>query len=554
MKRSLKIGGHEIIASFGSQDIAKYFSGAVDKSTLDAWISSSPEKHLKFRRYYQNLTKEAPGGIYDKMLENRAFIETETGTFSFEYPVDNYSSLMTTDDWSHQTSAGHGGDIAYIELNRELQEGTTVTPYVESPYSIMIDGDAVPTGTGFLHTFKVVGTDFDSIPANFLRPNEEWVIVSHGVGEFGTKFATPLIGDAPSHVKAQFSLGSVTGVEATLTDDANRGAIEGIHGRELNDRLENFKRSNNLGDFLARLDLKVGENGEKPIADSANLGTTLESMVHATLDQMLARRILYQRAGKVKTMNGVVVFNDGILPQLQRAFTISYGRHIGIEHLAIASDHLYSELPDIPKDQRELTIDAAEQAYNNLLVTFEKYLMLTMERNAALLGAERVVEGIVTGSIKDLVVDTPRVTTINVPTVGKVTLRLDTSLGREFTGNRGARGFRSTNRGESSYYAIVSRTSNHRTIEAELPSGVTLAEGADVSSTAFIVKRPGPLVTYGTIQGRMGLNRDYIQGGGVVASYKERSMQFWAYGTADVFIPFPQDMVLLRKETSRNIR
>lgn len=549
MKKGLKIGGHEIIASFGAQELGKYFTGAVDKSTLESWVGRGTSEHIKFRRFFQEVNKEVPGGVYDAILEDRAFLITDRGSFTYDIPVENDTTLHTTADYSHQVNAGKDGDKGYIEFNREFKEGVTLTPTVGSNISIMIVGEAENTGSGYLHTFQVVGSKYDTVPSRYLQKNEIWEDITHGSSEFGTVFASPQIGDGPGHVRSYFELGSVTGVEAELTDDANRGAIEGESSRNLLDRVEDFKRRNNLDDFLVRMDLGLNAGRELPNRDTANIGTLLEGLTHHTLDQKLARRILFQKAGKVKTTNGVTVFNDGLIHQLKRAYGISYGRQITVEHISRAADHLYHRIPNVDKNTRQIEIIAAEQTYNMILKTFERYVIAGLNRDAILLGADKLIDGVVKGDLKELEYRTPRFTQIEVPGIGTIKLTLDRTLGKELDGNRMSRDFRSTNRSEASFYALVRRTDNYRTVEATMPKGVTLEEGGNDAATAYIVKRRGPLITYGTIHGRM--NSHYMPGGVVDASYKERSMNFWAYGTADVFLPFPEDMVLLYKSKVR---
>lgn len=551
MKKGLQISGHQIIASMGEQDIGKYFSGAVDKSTLEGWIGRETENHIQFRRYMQDVNKEQRGGFYDSLLGKKAFLETEKGDFTFDIPVDNFTEVHTTADLSSQHNAGIGGDTAFIELNREFKEGQTLAPSVNSNISIVIMGEASNTGSGFRHEFKVVGSEYDSVPSRYLQQNQTWEPITHGSSEFGTIFAKPDLGDAPESARARFYLASVTGVEAKVTDDAYRQSIDAESGANLLDRVEDFKRRNSLDDFLVRMDLKVKEGKTVTQRDTANIGTLLEALVHTTVEQMLVRRILFQKAGQVRDKNGIIRFNDGLIPQLKRAFRIGYGRTITLKHIRDGSDHLYKGI-DIDKDSRRIKIVAAEQAYNILLQTFERYIDLALERNARLLGADALVKDVVTkkgSGNMNLHYSSVRFTSMEVPGIGHVTLELDRSIGRELEGNRMSRDFRTDNRSESSYYAILQRDDNTRTVETVMPTGTKLVSGGDDSSSAYIVKRRGPLITYGAIHGRM--NSHYIPGGRVDAAYKERSMEFWAYGTADLFIPFPEDIVLLHKNTGR---
>src|SRR5699024_3154246 len=88
---------------------------------------------------------------------------------------------------------------------------------------IVADEEMVePTGTGYKHPVKILTKNKRlTFPKSKLGKGIEYFDVSHGFGEYGTKFAKVQLPDTPASQRFEFRLGSPQGVEAYITGMAD---------------------------------------------------------------------------------------------------------------------------------------------------------------------------------------------------------------------------------------------------------------------------------------------------------------------------------------------
>lgn len=553
---NLTVNGHSVITYMSPENTEKYLNDVrtTQNSTIDVWAGKTTDQHLVLRRHYQSIDKEDVGGFYDRILDNKAILELNAGkTFRYRVPITTQTGLETTHDTSGGKSGkvGAGGDTFTIGLNQEFKEGEQFTVDLESGPQLMVVGQAYNDGLGFIHEVVIADASVDAYPTEYLKAGVSYKEGSHNTGEFGTVFAGIRFPSKQGYAECTFSLGSITGVEHKVTDDAdsrNLNAFESESASGLLAHAEDWVRDNDLEEFIARFATKA-INGERQVDyNSANIGSVVEELVRHTLDQKLANRIVFQKAAIVQTGNGEVRMNDGIISTLKRAERIFYGRTVMMSDLIKVSDALYRDNTRRSWKDRDITINAATQAYTKLLELLNGFAGQVVEDMSKFIGADSVVKGLVSGPIDAMEIHSPQFDVFNVPQVGRVRVIEDRSLEVTTGRSRQNRGYNTTGRDSSSFRAIATRTDGTAPRMVEIPNDVNFGPGARDNASMYIVKTAGqPLTVSGTIRGRMP-NRRNGEFSGIEAAYKERSTEYWAYGSVDVFLPVPEEFVILESK------
>lgn len=552
--------GNQAIAFMGGKDVSKYFNGYMDNAALKMWYEKDPmNNHLGMMNFWNQQSKDQSVTFFDTLMKNKNVIEVDgwEGSFTYDIPIEQDYGCYTEEDMSHQEFAGIDESIFYIVLSKEFAAGTVLTYDDTDGMQIIVaeEEEVEPTGTGYKHPVKLVTKNKRAYyPSAKLGKGVQYFDVSHAFGEYGTKFAKVQLPDTPGSHRFEFQLGSPSGVESYFTGKADSysmaaGAMAVSSKDYLNDIMAEMD-SNQWGEFAVRMDLDA--NG-KPKMATANIGATMEFLTQKYLHKLLGTKLLFQRAGEIKSSNGVKRLNEGLWHQIRRGRIIEYGRPGGITklHIAEAAEYVFRN-SKMRFENRKIKFKCGTQAYYNVLNLFEDEINSQLSKYALLLGADRVLpKSPVSGSsLQDLALEPITFTQVYLPAIGNVDIEWDPSLDNAGRSDRYSGGMHANGADWTTYSMIIwdASSAEYSNRGEGLPKGTKLVEGGNANSNVFIVKPQGPMTYTGTRNGRydMTKNRDIASAGQYVGQ------ETWAFSLIDVWLKDPSRFVTI--ELSKSAR
>lgn len=552
--------GNQAIAFMGGKDVAKYFNGYMDNAALNMWYEEDPLKnHLGLMSFWNQESKDQAVTFFDTLMQNKSVLEVNgwEGSFTYDIPIEQDYGCYTEEDMSHQEFAGIDGSIFYIVLSKEFAPGTTLGYDDTDGMQIIVaeEEEVQPTGTGYKHPVKLVTKDKRAyFPAAKLGKGIQYFDVAHAFPEYGTKFAKVQLPDTPGSHRFEFRLGSLMGVESYITGKADsystdEGWMTASSTEYLND-IKSEMDSHGWGDFVVRMD--IGADGRPNLA-SANIGSTMEFLTQKYLHKLMGTKLLFQRAGEIKSTNGVIRLNEGLWHQIRRGRIIEYGRPGGITklHIAEAAEYVFRN-SKLRYENRRIKFKCGTQAYYNVLDLFEKEVQEQLGRIGLLLGSDRVLpKSPVSGSsLQDLMLEPVTFTKVYLPQIGVVDIEWDPSLDNAGRSDRFSGGMHPNGKDWTTYSMIIwdASSSEYSNRGEGLPQGTSLVEGGNANSNVFLVKPQGPMIYTGTRNGRydMARNRD------IAAAGKYVGQEFFAYSNIECFLRDPSVFVTI--ELSRAAR
>lgn len=548
------VGDREVIAFFGQKDIGKYFNGFMDNATLHQFYDEDPVNGYRGLMKFWNNQQVAKGKpMYEQLIDRKAVIEVngQEGTFSYDLPVDQDVRCHTEVDMSHQEYPGIDESIFYIVLNREFAPGTVLTYDAANGQQIVVSEaeEVQPTGSGFNHPVQLMTEDKEEwFSPEYLSKGIEYFDIGHGVSELGTKFAKIQLPPAVGSMRSIFQLGSVRGVEASVTGKADSKNLGGAiaESKDYINRIRSEMDSDGWGDFAVRMSLN--EAG-KPIRSTANIGSTIQFLVGKYLHQLTGTSILFQRAATIKSTNGNIKYNEGIWHQLMRGFRVKYGRNIEVDHLKQANEYIYRINPDLSYEERVTEYTCGTDAYNQMIKLFNREILEQRNSLAGFLGSERQLPNPVKGSDPLNLEWIPfRFTKVYIPQLGHIKIVRDTSMDRGILQDRFSAGMTGSGRAHTSGSMMVADASSQKYSNNRkgLPTNTTLVEGGDDKANIYIVKPQGSMTYSGTINGRYSSTtaRD------IVASNKQMTEEYWAYNNCAGYVEDASKFVIIEKQAA----
>jgi len=524
----------------------------MDNASLKTWYEEDPlANHQGLMSFWNQQTRRTTSTLFEDVINNKAVIEVngQEGRFTYDIPIEEKRGLYTEADMSHQNHAGIDGGIFYIVLGKELAPGTQISyDDFDGVNAVVSEEEEIePTGTGYKHPVVLATNNKRAtFPQEKLARGIEYFVVSHGVSEYGTKFANVNMPDTPGSQRFEFRLGSVMGVEAYVTAKADSVNINSNLATastvEYKDKLKKEMDANGYGEFAVRMD--VGANG--PNVASANVGSTMEYLVMKQLNKMTGTKLLFQQAGEVKMTNGVVRFNDGLWRQARRGRIIEYGKPGGITEqiLREAAEYIFRK-SDLDFEYRRIKFKCGTQAYYNVIALFQEQVSRQVAAMAPFLGADRLLsKNPVTGNdLKNLGLEPVRFTNVYIPQLGMVDIERDVSLDYGMRGDRFEKGMHPSGYAHTTHSMIIWDASDqsYSNNEEGIPEGAKLVEGGNSNANIFLVKPEGPMIFSGRATGRY----DSRKSSDIMATNKYMAEEFFAYNNSDVWLADASKIVMV---------
>lgn len=263
---------------------------------------------------------------------------------------------------------------------------------------------------------------------------------------------------------------------------------------------------------------------------------------------LTASQILFQRAGTVRSTNGIIRYNEGLWHQLRRGFIIRYGKPGGVQisHLKEAAEYIFRANPDLAYEDRRLKFKCGTLIFENMLDLFQEEIMRQAEyrKFAPFAGADRQIPSNVEGkNLKELSWKPIRFTSVYIPQLGQIEIERDSSLDYGMMQDRFSAGFHGNQKSHTAYSMIIWDAANpfYSNNTQDIPKGTSVPEGANKNANIYLVKPEGALTYSGMINGRY----DMRKSSDIVASHKTIAQEFWAYNNVSVWVKDPSRFVMI---------
>ena len=532
--------GDQVVGFVSAKEV-KLRGGYQDWSSLHEWYQEDPlRNHMKMRTFFGEQGQvRYKYAFTDELLSKKQILEVNgwEGEFTYDQPIESFNEMITVADTSNQKLAGMSDTTFKIVLNEELAPNTTLTADGFDGLEIYVS-DSEPVrakGDGYEHTVGLNTNDPDLYyDSALLTKGVRYVVTGHGIAEYGTEFAKVRGVNGMNYMTCRFQLGSIRGVESFVTGKADSKNLGGgvAQSKDFLNRLQNG--GGNLGDLIVNFDVDTKTGQRK---GNGRIGAIMEYLTMVELEKITANSHMFQRAGTIKSANGIIRYNEGAWHQMRRGYVDKYGRKGGItrEHLKNLSDYVFRANPDLPTIDRRLKVKAGSMAFENLLDILDDEFRDQLLLNSAVLGADRVIpKSPVSGDLFNLKVELLRVTEIYIKGVGNLKIEEDTSLNRMGLSDRRLSGNHNNGYDHTAWSVIVWDTmASEYSNNTQMPKGTTLVEGGKADANIYMVKPEGDYVYWGSSNGRY----DIRTATNVVSSFKEIGQSFWCFNNSAIFIP-----------------
>jgi hypothetical protein len=545
--------GDQVI-KFTSAKKVKSIQGYQDLPSMEAWYKEDPAKrHLGMQKFFGNQVGVATG-IFPELLQSKSIMEVNGlgGSFTYDIPIVEATSFMTTRDFSNQIKPGLDSSTFKVGLNREFTTGDILTNDAEFGQQFMVTAEVVDQkGDSYIHTVTLVTNDKTEyfLPSN-LAKGIEYFKLNHAIlGEYGTNYSHVDLPNTVGHMTCEYTLGDLRGVEAYVTGVADKKSFSGAaaSSKEYLNKLQS--EAQKMGELAVIMD--VDKNTRKSLPSSARIGSTMQFLVFRELERLTAQALLFQRAGTYRSSNGVTRLNEGLWHQLRRGKVIKYARPGGITktHIKEAVEYIFRVNPYKKYEDRRVTFKLGLEAMNNVLEIFSDEVNAQLARLPQFMGADRNIPNPISGQLHELKMDFIRFTEVYLPQIGYVKLEHDPNLDYTIMQDRLSAGFHGNGKAHTTYSMVIwdaddQQYSNNR----EMPKGANIIEGGNTDANVFLVKPEGEMMYWGSSHGRYSINK----ASDIVSSYKQIGQEFWAWNSCSIWVRDVTKFVMIElNEASR---
>lgn len=546
--------GDQVI-KFTSAKKVKSIQGYQDLPSMEAWYKEDPSKrHLGMQKFFGNQAG-TPSGIFPELLESKSIMEVNGlgGSFTYDVPMVEASSVMTTRDYSHQIKPGLDGSTFKIALSREFTTGDILTNDAEFGQQVVVTDEVVDQkGDSYIHTVELASQDkTEYFLASNLAKGITYFKLNHVVlGEYGTNYSHVDLPNTIGHMTCEYTLGDIRGVEAYVTGMADSKSFSGAaaSSKEYLQKLE--AEANKMGELAVIMD--VDNKTRKSLPSTARIGSTMQFLVFRELERLTAQALLFQRAATIRSSNGVTRLNEGLWHQLRRGKVIKYSRPGGISktHIKEAVEYVFRGNPYKRYEDRKVKFKCGLEALNNVLEIFADEVNAQLNRITSFMGSDRMIKNPVSGSnLHELSLEWIRFTEVYLPQIGYVKLEHDPNLDYLIMQDRLAAGFHGNGKAHTTYSMVIwdaedQEYSNNR----EMPKGAKIIDGGNDQANVFLVKPEGEMMYWGSSYGRYSINK----ASDIVSSYKQIGQEFWAWNSCSIWVRDVTKFVMIElNEASR---
>ena len=384
--------------------------------------------------------------------------------------------------------------------------------------------------------------------------------------EYQTQFAgvdMPM-GQPTGVLKARFKLGGIRGVEGYVTAfaDAINAGLNAVDGKDneseramaaMRDKYANGDNSANTVIF-----------GNKEDIPNLRATSLMEFLVERTLMKRTATSHMWQKRGVIRNTNGITYLNEGMWHQLRRGKIITVPKYMGITkaHIAEAVEYTYRNNPTLPWEEREIVFEGGKLAEQNLLLLFQNEIqqqfnnMMQAGMFTALFGdrgllPENLRTSLVGGkSLNELEIKSLlRFTSVPlIGIAGKVTIKYNSALDY-LSGNPVEYKGQMPNGMDYTSHSLIIwdvRSQEYSNNTKNITGNVD--DAGVIKDNLYMVRPSAGMVFKGYENGRW----DKGKTSNIISSSKVMGQSFWAYNASAVWLPYPENVVMI--ELSKGAR
>ncbi len=551
------ISGDRVINFYHAQDMRKN-PRSFDLPTTAAYLDSEDQfKHIGELGFFGQRTTTAKPFTID-ILENRQVMETgHDGTFLYDVPFYTNEQCITVRDTSNQTSPGIDEGTFKIVLSEEFKPGDILTTDVFYGQQIMVafDTTVLQKGDTFEHIVILSSNNKRESyePSNLREGITYYKIFSVLGGERDTYLSSVRVPNKSSMLTCEFRVGSGSGVELDVSAVANlsAGSKMGTNFKQgfikdLNMDFEQFTR--NWGDVAVIMERDPDSGMALP--ETARLSDVAEWLVKREHLNMMEQRVMFARASQISTGSSYINISEGLWYQLRRGKIIPYARRGGItrRHLKEATEYVFQGNEIQPRD-RYIKFKAGKYAYENIQALYSEEFADQMGRTSNLTnlyGTDgQIPSSPISGPLDGLRLDTIKIAQVYLPGIGHIEVEYDPAL--DYLGNMADRlqgGMHPQGKAHGAYAMVIWDARNQSySNNMYQPKGVDFVEGADESSSIYLVKKPGELIFSGRTNGYY----DPYQASNILSSgNKQRFVDYWSWDAGCAyFLADPSAFVII---------
>ena len=571
------INGEEIISIVQGRKYGKssaLFQGMLDRNEY-LYNEENNRYHLGLLSAWGMQGKESYPMI-TKLLEKASEIKVKGffGEFTYDKPFyDPKQGLRTIASTVAEAGEFPGIDESEfpIILSEKCYPGDMIGTdlYGDADQLIVISCEASDlTGEGWRTMVTLTtGDPKSTYNPSLLEAGISYYKIDHRGVEYTTQFTGVDLptGNPTGTFRARFKLGGIRGVEAYVTGfaDAINAGLVTANGKEaeteaamaaLRDKYANGDSSANTVIF--------GKSDDIPNIRATSLA---EFLVERTLMKRTNTSHMWARPGQIKGANGAINYlNEGLWHQLRRGKIITIPKFMGITkaHIAEAVDYTYRNNPGLPWEEREIVFESGKLASENLLLIFQnevqQQLSVLMQNGLLqlLIGdsgllSERLKTSLVKGNSLNELELASLMRFVAVPLLGiagKVTFKHNPALDYLSGNPIEHKGMFPNGMDWTSHSLIIWDVRSQEYSNNERGVRTDFGDNVKIKENLYLVRPEEGMVYKGYENGRW----DRGKTNNIVSSSKEIGQSFWAYNSSAVWMPYPENVVLI--ELSKGAR
>lgn len=543
--------GDQVIKTVQSKSINMQ-NQLMDVPTMSQFMQDDPMKyHLGMVPFFGQQSPAIQNGIFPELLKNKAVMEVNgpDGRFTYDIPLESSPHTFTSRDFSKQEGVlGIDNSKFKIGLSKLYTTGDILSNDPDYGQQIMVTDDEVDVqGDTFIHTVKLVTNDRqDYFMKSNLKKGITYFKVGHAIqGERATNFSGIDMPDITGHVRCEYHLGNMSGVEAAYTGKADMKKFSGVSTSSEEYKNKLLQEAEQMGDLslLAGVNKKTGK-----ITGVNSIAPTLQLLVERESMRLFSQQLMFQRAYEANEGKGVFRLNEGLWHQLRRGYKIQYSRHITRENIKDATEYVFRSNPHMQDVDRRVRFKCGTQAYNQVLNIFSEEINNQIGNIASFMGDTRQLpQNAITGNDNmELALNPVRFTKVFLPGIGNVEITRDTNLDTGMApSDRLSNGFHPGGASHTTYSMVIwDALDQQYSNNAQMPSNTKVIDNGNQNANIYLVKPEGQMSISGYEQGRY----SPYKSSDIMSSLKHMGGAYWNIMMGSIFVRDTSRYVVIEKD------
>jgi hypothetical protein len=375
-----KFNSGRIGSTFNDASVVKIMSkealqdsfGSIDSALLTGMELSDPKVSLGMINMLEKTRIiNAPLTFLKEPLakNNKIYVNGVDGYFDYEVEMDiQYPCVV--EDITEDDYPGIDGALFPLVLTMAYSPGDILTYDFNNGEQVIVseDEEVRATGSGgYIHMVTLNNPNRQRFfPKTYLRPGTKFFRLDTAKNEYSLQGSAPhFYGGITNKVGFRYYLGSHRSVTVGVSAYAEALEVSGPSAEMFKARLDQLTQRYGEDAHLAIAPIK-GIQGNRPVInkDEVRIQPIAEAMAMATIYEMTANGMMFNRGNTITGQNGSKRINEGIYPQLRRGHHYEYNNSDELKaYIRRASAQIY-EGTGIDVTKRHMVFRCGYHAYN----------------------------------------------------------------------------------------------------------------------------------------------------------------------------------------------